>query len=696
MASGTWDKLLTKFVLDPLNVERAPKKAKTTATAKTDQRSNAKPDGKPVTAKNGQAQPAGTRQPPPNAQRPAQAPGPQQNRPPIAGGATALPARVRPKPTATQNLDGKNNQAPPFFMRTQDMPVDEETIRRLKAFDGKVLSAPEVNNGLDLTQAEMERCVLLDNGELIKDKNDPNDKHIWAAVGKMYSRSYTFTKVWLADPSLIRMIYENQARRSPITQSGPLTYARGGLVNEMSGQQTKFFEIVKMADELKANDIRILIGEKEAKLWLRISGALRYIREYKKDEMLACFASVYALLEGSEGSAFNAQAITQAVIPGDVFKQISQRVQGLRLMFIPVSKGRCFMSARMITEDTAEDIDIDALGYPPFLLRQFQKMRAMPWGVFPITGPTGSGKSTTLKVTLEALAKETRGEASILTAEDPSEYEMGEGIVQFTMKGTNDLKKRLEGYTNMLIALLRADPDIICIGEIREEQSAGIAIKSASSGHGTWTTLHTNNAISVFPRLRGMDVPDYSIFDPSLIPATIAQRLIRTVCPHCALTFQEATPKLSASQRTKYQEIFKDYPDLLNAIRFRNERGCSEEDQKAQKRRCVRGSGGRTLAAEVLMTDEQLMLLARENRTQEAIAYAKQHLSFFDMAEHGFYKAFRGQCDPGDVEAAIGTFERIDIKRLPKIVELCSDDGRSLEELLRDGRPDHARSEERI
>ncbi len=96
------------------------------------------------------------------------------------------------------------------------------------------------------------------------------------------------------------------------------------------------------------------------------------------------------------------------------------------------------------------------------------------------------------------------------------------------------------------------------------------------------------------------------------------------------------------------------------------------------------------------MTDEQLMLLARENRTQEAIAYAKQHLSFFDMAEHGFYKAFRGQCDPGDVEAAIGTFERIDIKRLPKIVELCSDDGRSLEELLRDGRPDHARSEERI
>ena len=198
------------------------------------------------------------------------------------------------------------------------------------------------------------------------------------------------------------------------------------------------------------------------------------------------------------------------------------RVQGkaldLRVSTIPTSHGESVVM-RILDRDNIV-LDFDALGFDDSLRKQFTEVLEMPHGILVVTGPTGSGKTTTLYTALSHL---NTPERKIITVEDPVEYQL-EGINQIQAKPAIGLD-----FAQALRAIVRQDPDVIMIGEMRDLETAKIAIQSALTGHLVLSTLHTNDAASGITRLLDMGVEDYLL--TSTVNGILAQRLIRTLNP---------------------------------------------------------------------------------------------------------------------------------------------------------------------
>jgi type IV pilus assembly protein PilB len=180
-------------------------------------------------------------------------------------------------------------------------------------------------------------------------------------------------------------------------------------------------------------------------------------------------------------------------------------------------------------------LDLDQIGFPEDVRSRFEEDIQRPNGIIAVTGPTGSGKTTTLYAALQRI---NRIETKILTAEDPVEYDV-EGIIQMPIRENIGL-----GFASALRSFLRQDPDVIMVGEIRDTETARIAIQASLTGHLVFTTLHTNDAPGAVTRLIDMEVEPYLI--AATLEAVMGQRLLRSICPQCRTPYQpdSATLKL--------------------------------------------------------------------------------------------------------------------------------------------------------
>src|SRR6201988_504144 len=204
--------------------------------------------------------------------------------------------------------------------------------------------------------------------------------------------------------------------------------------------------------------------------------------------------------------------------------RIRLRVQGkeidLRVSTVPTMHGESVVMR--ILDKGGVGLDFERLGFEDDTLRRFLDVLLEPHGVLLVTGPTGSGKTTTLYTALDTLNKP---DVKILTVEDPVEYQMP-GINQIQVKPQIDLT-----FANALRSIVRQDPDVIMIGEIRDLETAQIAVQSALTGHLVLSTVHTNDAASTVNRLLDMGVEDYLL--TSTVIGILAQRLVRTLCELC-------------------------------------------------------------------------------------------------------------------------------------------------------------------
>ena len=230
---------------------------------------------------------------------------------------------------------------------------------------------------------------------------------------------------------------------------------------------------------------------------------------------------------------------------------------------------------RLLNSD-ATDIDLNTLGFSEFDLSNYLQGAKMPNGILLISGPTGSGKTTTLYATLKLLNKETR---NVLTIEDPVEYTL-EGINQVQLKESIGLT-----FPVALRTFLRQDPDVIMVGEIRDTETANMAIRAALTGHLVLSTIHTNSAWGTVSRLIDMGVPSFLV--ANTLNTTVAQRLIRLLCPHCK-NEKEFYKELYPKQFKPYNEVSKYY--LPN--------GCEECHYTGYK--------GRKAVYEVIPIDQEL------------------------------------------------------------------------------------------
>lgn len=271
--------------------------------------------------------------------------------------------------------------------------------------------------------------------------------------------------------------------------------------------------VILEAIEARASDIHIEPFEKDIKVKYRIDGILHEMSPPPKRFQPAMISRV-KIMAGMN--------IAERFVPqdGHITFDTSKGKIDLRVATVPTVFGECVVM-RILDRATAL-IGMERLGLNKNCLKQLSYLLQRPHGIILVTGPTGSGKTTTLYA---ALNKIYSPEKKIITIEDPVEYQL-EGINQIPVN-----RKRGLDFANGLRAIVRQDPDIIMVGEIRDRETADIAIRSALTGHLVFSTLHTNDAPGAITRLLDMGVEAYLL--ASSLEGVLAQRLVRTICPHC-------------------------------------------------------------------------------------------------------------------------------------------------------------------
>lgn len=281
--------------------------------------------------------------------------------------------------------------------------------------------------------------------------------------------------------------------------------------------------LIQRAVEARASDIHIEPFENRLRVRYRVDGVLRDV-EAPPARSTAAVISRFKIM-----AKLN---IAERRLPQD--GRIQLRIQGreldLRVSTVPTLYGESVV-LRLLDKGNVV-LDFDALGFQGSTLERFLRILELPHGIIVVTGPTGSGKSTTLYTALHKLNTPDR---KIVTVEDPVEYQL-EGINQIQVKPQIGLT-----FAGALRSIVRQDPDVIMIGEMRDRETAGIAVQSALTGHVVLSTLHTNDAAGGVTRLLDMGVEDYLL--TSTVNGILAQRLVRTLCKHCAEPY-EAMPEL--------------------------------------------------------------------------------------------------------------------------------------------------------
>jgi len=271
--------------------------------------------------------------------------------------------------------------------------------------------------------------------------------------------------------------------------------------------------LITRAIELRASDIHWEPFEGDFKVRYRIDGVLHEVEAPPKRLQAAVISRIKIMAKLN---------IAERRLPQD--GRIKLRVLGKEIDFrvstLPTMFGESVVLR--ILDREAVILDLERLGFPQYDLQKFRDLIIRPYGIILVTGPTGSGKTTTLYA---ALSEINSPEKKIITVEDPIEYQLG-GVNQVQVKSTIGLS-----FANILRSILRQDPDIIMIGEIRDAETAEIAIHAALTGHLVFSTLHTNDAAGAVTRLLEMGMENYLISSSML--GIMAQRLVRVICPEC-------------------------------------------------------------------------------------------------------------------------------------------------------------------
>jgi len=246
---------------------------------------------------------------------------------------------------------------------------------------------------------------------------------------------------------------------------------------------------------------------------------------------------------------------------GRIDYQIGSKQLDMRVSTLPGVHGESVVLRILDRSDTT--VDLAQLGMPASVLQNYQGVISQPHGMILITGPTGSGKTTTLYATLEKINSERQ---KIITVEDPVEYQL-DGITQIQANASIGLS-----FAAGLRSIVRQDPDVLMVGEIRDHETAEIAIESALTGHLVFSTLHTNDAAGAVTRLQDMGVEGYLI--SSSLLAIQAQRLVRRICTDCA-----ETKPLSEDEATVLEISVQDCPEI------RRGKGCERCGQTGYRGR---------------------------------------------------------------------------------------------------------------
>lgn len=438
--------------------------------------------------------------------------------------------------------------------------------------------------------------------------DDPLDMAAQDAIQRLFPKKPI--KIAIANPKQIHQ----HIQRLEINESikGLVNDIRKDLSQEKENDNTgessavlKLIDIIlKNAVYINASDIHIEALEKSCIIRDRIDGMLRQSFIFDKDIFNPLVSRVKLLANLDIAEKRKPQ-------DGRFSAIVSQKPFDFRVSTLPTIDGESIVLR--ILDKSKVMIRLEELGMSKISYDKFSEAIKAPYGIVLVTGPTGSGKTTTLYGALNAI-KDIKDK--IITVEDPVEYQMA-GLQQVPIRPNVGLT-----FASALRSILRQDPDKIMVGEIRDKETLRIAIQAALTGHLVLSTLHTNDAISAVTRILDMGIEEYLV--SGALVAIQAQRLVRKICTHC---------KIETVLDPHILEHIKEYlPE--NPVFYKGE-GCKE---------CgMSGYTGREMISEVLVVSNKMQRMIAANASEEALTKQAIEEGFVSMFEDGIMKALEGR-----------------------------------------------------
>lgn len=496
------------------------------------------------------------------------------------------------------------------------------------------------NGGAVEADAEQRRvCLMFSSGDFLVSPEHYLSPSVRFLNEVCIRKGFKINRIYGVELKLIRLLYEVSERD-----------LKKGIANDASLPMEKIVsDLLTECSYMHISDLHIKVYEHEADVQVRKNGELTLLRQIDSDIAHSILSTLYNAAEEADAT-YRIHAYQAARIVTSTSRiHIPDNVQAIRLQYNPLGQGGRYMIARFLySEKQQKTIDPLSLGFHPIQCKQLALLRGLPIGVNIISGPTGSGKSTTLKVMLELLYNEKKKKVNIISIEDPPEYDI-EGTAQLPITNVDTEIQRGIEYRKAIAAALRSDPDVIMPGEARDSEVINLVFTAAMTGHQVWTSLHANSAIAIFDRLKDQGVDDFKLSDPELITGLLAQRLVKKLCSHCAL---------SIDQYRDYHELSADVERIIDDgyekhTRFVNESGCKH---------CSSGYVGRTVISEVIIPDQKFLnMIIKGNRT-EASNYWRESLDGLSMSEHAWIKVVNGEIDIHDA-----------IQKLPSLATISSE-----------------------
>lgn len=363
-------------------------------------------------------------------------------------------------------------------------------------------------------------------------------------------------------------------------------------------------QMILEAFRLRASDIHVEPSKTDVKVRYRIDGVMQLMPPPPKRAQ----ASIISRLKIMSGMDITEKRVPQ---DGRIKMQMSGKMVDLRVSALPAYYGESVVMR--ILDKSGLLLGLGQLGFSPEHQRRWEQLLSLSTGVILVTGPTGSGKTTSLYASLHTLNKP---DTKIITVEDPVEYQLA-GINQVQIN--HDIQF---DFTRALRAIMRQDPNIVMVGEIRDKETAEIAIKAALTGHLVFSTLHTNDTASSFTRLIDIGIKSYLV--SSGVRAILAQRLVRTICSNCKETCEPNPLEI------KRLGIHVDTTDL----ELYHGAGCDNCNNT--------GHAGRLGAYELMVNTDRLREMLMRHESATAIKRAAREQGMLTMREDAWKKALNG------------------------------------------------------
>ncbi|MRW83855.1 MSHA biogenesis protein MshE [Pseudoduganella sp. FT26W] len=479
---------------------------------------------------------------------------------------------------------------------------------------------PEIVRLLPETQARRFRALVLEDrrGSLLVGMSDPTDLFAYDEIARIVRQDIELAVVNETEVvAAIDRIYRRTEDISDLAREleqdlGDVSVDFGALA--AANPNLEEAPVVKLlqsvfddAAQVRASDIHIEPQEGRLQIRFRIDGVL-HLQTESDIKIAPSLALRLKLMSDLD--------ISEKRLPQDgrfAVRVKNQRID-VRISTMPTQYGESVVM-RLLNQSGTQ-LKLDAIGMPRGLLEKFRAIVQRPNGLVLVTGPTGSGKTTTLYCALSELNSV---EKKLITVEDPVEYRLA-GINQVQVNDKIDLN-----FARVLRSALRQDPDIVLVGEMRDQETAAIGLRAAMTGHLVLSTLHTNDAVSTPLRLMDMGVPRYMV--GSSLQAVLAQRLVRVICESCTTPY-EPTP-------TEREWLSLELNDKVDKARYFHGKGCSHCNGM--------GYRGRTGVYELLEMTRAVVDAANDPDPSHFLKVAQQQMAGETLRRHAVQLVVQGR-----------------------------------------------------